>query len=218
MQTNDNDDIILSCLLLFVLSVIFISLFTLLQEFVKINEKSLTHWMLNLSTPMLFGRISLDYIGFFIPLVISVILMVFLLGYAPANSDSIHARIMVVCSLTFLTVIPFILIPQLRPFSLSGGPNIFPLFMAPFYLGCLVAKKFSKVAIPLSYVFGFMMGVSSDVASASLTASILGGYGFVDGDFTIPLSFLIATLITIYLMRNYEKMGCAWKWFKKEVG
>ena len=182
-----------------------VALFALLQWFSKKSAKFLYLWSYPIRTPSYLGGLSFNYVGFVAPLLISIILIVDLLKTRPGGSSVARIKVLFLCGISFLTFVAFDLVPQLQQVALTGGLNYIALFILAFFAAPVVVKESGGTAVKISYVMGFIVGSSSDVATSFLTSGIFGGYGLLDGDFTVPVAFLLSTVLFAHLYRKLPR-------------
>jgi hypothetical protein len=80
------------------------------------------------------------------------------------------------------------------------------------YIFCISLLKSNdpKLIVPIAYVLGAVTSALSDVilyASSAPTKGmvmILGAYGLLDGDFIMPIAFMLASFLLIKI-RNRKK-------------
>lgn len=146
-------------------------------------------------SPTIVGGVSIHYVGFGIPLVVAVAstLCCWKLVPSGAHRISIFAKFL-------LIMIP----PSIYMSQVTFGGSLVPvgyadpviLCVLTGYLYILAIRPSSTEAVLLAYPVGFLIGFLSDLESLlHVSGGVFGGYGFADGDFTVPLVFLIATLL-----------------------
>jgi hypothetical protein len=165
-------------------------------------------WMLHWYLPIPFHvKIGLDYIGFVIPLVTSVIIMLI------TRKSRMHlSRLSLVTLIAFLAVSIFLThyvgALQYVNKEVGGGQNWATVAVVSVYLGYSLYKTSYSTVFWLSYPLGFITGLVSDV-SAILRIygngiGVFGGAGFADADFLYPLVFLLSVTISAYIVRKIE--------------
>ncbi len=145
-------------------------------------------------SPSILGVTSVDYAGFAIPLLVSVIalLALFLEGRGGSRRPTNGALVLLVLiPVSFLvskyTVLGiFVSVGLTDPILLVA----FSLFLYNYSLHRPMTR-----ALLLAYPLGFLLGFMSDLESLNYFGGVFGGYGFGDGDFVFPLSFVVGTLL-----------------------
>lgn len=160
-------------------------------------------------SPIIAGATRIDYIGFGIPFVVSIV-TVALLYRKKVGSKRLSkgiAIMLIVGTLSFF-------LSQLTPigYLVALGKTDFVLLLALsvfLYYNILDLSRIDSVL--LAYPVGFIAGSMSDLESAGWTGGVFGGYGFGDGDFLYPISFVVAAVVfstywrpALYLARKWQ--------------
>ncbi|AKA49612.1 hypothetical protein IX51_11420 [uncultured archaeon] len=162
--------------------------------------------MSELNTPLLFGsKVSLDILGFLFPLAISIVFALKAIATHTSNGNRFfrYSIIILIVVLILDTLYTMLSGNQLKPiYKNGGGPNIPALIVVPGFAGLWVAMDIRKIGPLISYIFGFLVGVVSDVESIPYLTkpTVFGGFGILDLDFAFPiimyLSFRLALKIS----------------------
>ena len=88
----------------------------------------------------------------------------------------------------------------------SGSFDIRATVVSLFYIGHLAFIDSYKEGIVKAYIFGFLIGLISDLESIRYLTSttVFGGGGLLDIDFVFPLLMIISFNLTFWLQ---EKVG-----------
>ncbi|MGC9145810.1 MAG: hypothetical protein ACP5GS_06860 [Nitrososphaeria archaeon] len=148
------------------------------------------------NTPAVYSVIRLNYFGFIIPLLLSVVLIA---AYLMKRGFHVTAKewLLFIVSFIFGGLIPFITNVGLYKFSTGGSTNIWLWLFAVLWVSYLFMLG-KEDAIYLSYPIGFLVGAISDIGAFikfGPAYSIFGGYGLLDGDFIVPLALSISLLV-----------------------
>ncbi len=156
--------------------------------------------------PLLPKKIGLDIIGFFIPLVVSVLMVRKVYKSRPHQSgkQSYHSLIVLLLGIVIATALP-IFVPSLQTVNLNpnkgatgAGDDWAVVLIISIYVGYLISRWPIQIDWHLYYPLGFLIGVCSDISALprlyGLGLSIFGAGGVVDGDFLAPLVLLLAAL------------------------
>lgn len=170
---------------------------------------------LNLPVPW-HPEIALDYIGFLVPLGVSVILLV--LSWRIRPSFSAHEkRSFLTYTMLFIlgelisAILPEVLKASWEMFQTDGGLNLVASIIACIYGPYIISTKSEKFSYMVTYIVVFLMTAASDVSAVLAgTVGVFGGYGFTDGDFIEPLMMALSAfgiIISIRLVKKMEEMG-----------
>ncbi len=155
---------------------------------------------------------SINIIGFLIPLVVTILLLLYIVFKQKTSVRRINLTSLIAWLLiTFLWLFIIVLSLNYKLIiidSIGGGTSI-PIFILVLsVLFYYIYKEKYKQALPLSYIMGFLLGVSSDFISTfgifRLSSGIWGGYSFLDGDFYTPLVLVAFVLITEKLENKHS--------------
>ncbi|HEV2225390.1 MAG TPA: hypothetical protein VGR56_01140 [Nitrososphaerales archaeon] len=144
-------------------------------------------------SPTIAGRVSLDYIGFVLPLAISIITLLLYIRMEAAKPPLPKSLkiLMVIVPISFI-------LSQSTPLGLfvsvglSDPISLTAITIAEYNI--TVSRPLKQAAL-LTYPLGFAVGLLSDLESAGYFHGVFGGYGLGDGDFVFPLGFLMATVV-----------------------
>lgn len=74
-------------------------------------------------------------------------------------------------------------------------------------------------ALLRAHPLGFPLGFMSDLESLNYFGGVFGGYGFGDGDFVFPLSFMVGTVLFSLSWRPIlDRANRLGAWFEKKLG
>jgi hypothetical protein len=168
-------------------------------------------------SPPVLGVPSVDYAGFGIPLAVSAIavLALFLEGRGEARRPTNGAlALLVLLPVSFLvsqyTVVGiFVSVGLTDPILLVA----FSVFLYNYTL-----HRPRTRALLLAYPLGFLLGFMSDLESLNYFGGVFGGYGFGDGDFVFPLSFVVGTLLLSLTWRPIlDRTSRLEAWFDQRI-
>jgi len=184
------------------------------ELFLMDHFRNLYLGMSNLNLPVPWHpEIALDYVGFFIPLVTSIILLA--LAWKVRPHFSTHARrLFLIYTGLFIVgesisaVLPEILKASWTAFQTDGHLNPMSVIIACIYSAYVITLESEKFSYAVSYIIGFTMSVMGDVSAVLAgTVGVFGVYGFTDGDFTEPLVMVLAACLIILLIHCERKKG-----------
>lgn len=190
-------EVMILFLVLFFIFVLLLALFSDAQRAILTADASLLGIMEALSTPPIW-MVRLDYVGFFVPLLFSLLLTArFLMSYPTKSSRSswIGLGIVLAFSLIF-SLVAF----ELRSMTkYGGGINLLALFAIVGFLSYLAWIPSRREGYYLAYPLGFLPGAISDFESLTHLKSItvFGGLGLLDGDFVLPILYLLAFVLLL---------------------
>ena len=147
--------------------------------------------------------IRLDYLGFILPLVISSVLIVWYLKLHSGKSSK--SVTMVVIILLCFDLVFSAFYHQLRLIGKhSGSLDILATIVSLFYIAYLAYVDSYKEGMIKAYIFGFLVGLISDLESMRYLTSttVFGGGGLLDGDFVFPLLMLISFDFAFWRQKN----------------
>jgi len=189
---------------------------SILQSIYRTRFPSLYLEMNNLNLPVPWHpEIALDYIGFLVPLGVSVILLV--LSWRIRPSFSAHEkRSFLTYTMLFIlgelisAILPEVLKASWEMFQTDGGLNLVASIIACIYGPYIISTKSEKFSYMVTYIVVFLMTAASDVSAVLAgTVGVFGGYGFTDGDFIEPLMMALSAfgiIISIRLVKKMEEM------------
>jgi len=167
---------------------------------------------LNLRVPW-HPEIALDYVGFFIPLVTSIILLALSWKVRPHFSTH-ERRLFFIYTGLFIVgesisaVLPEILKASWTAFQTDGHMNPISVVIACIYSAYVITLESEKFSYAVSYIIGFSMSVMGDVSAVLAgTVGVFGFYGFTDGDFIEPLVMVLAAFFMMLLIHYERKKG-----------
>lgn len=156
----------------------------------------------------------LNVIGFVVPLVAAM--MISLISLKREKLDWTSFRSLVSSHLGwYLASIAAIGISFLLPSLSASGRTDYPFaVVVTVYLAInLRSGSLTQTALS-SFVFGYLIGLVSDLQSQLFFTGYFGGGGFLDGDFMLPLFLCLATIVSRFLIelleedvRNTKKIG-----------
>ncbi len=147
--------------------------------------------------------IRFDYLGFILPFVISSALIVWYLKLHPGKSSK--SVTLVVLILLCFDLVFSAFYHQLRFIGKhSGSFDIFATIVSLFYIAYLAYVNSYKEGMIKAYIFGFLIGLISDVESIRYLTSttVFGGGGLLDVDFVFPLLMLISFDFAFWRQKN----------------
>ena len=145
-------------------------------------------------SPPILGVTRVDYGGFVIPLLVSVaaVLVLFMEGRGETRRPTNGA-------LVLLALLPVsFLVSQYTVLGIFVSVGLTdPVLLVAFsvFLYNYTLHRPGARALLLAYPLGFLLGFISDLESLNYFGGVFGGYGFGDGDFVFPLSFVVGTLL-----------------------
>ena len=155
------------------------------------------------SSPLPGTRIRLDYLGFILPLIISSVLIVWYLKLDPGKSSK-SVTIVVIILLCFDLVFSAFY-HQLRLIGKhSGSFDILATIVSVSYIAYLAYVNSYKEGIIKAYIFGFLIGLISDLESIRYLTSttVFGGGRLLDVDFVFPPLILISFEFAFWAQKN----------------
>lgn len=181
-------------------------------------------WLINFSTqPLILGKyVRLNYIGFFIPLITSLVFLYFIIKnklYSRLwNKKLVISKefenlitfgffLFLIILVTLLSFIPGV-VSEVNGIVTGSYPFLFFMLFYPV-LFIFLNRDFQedpKPLILLFYIVGFLAGAVSDIVSWKV-GGVFGGAAFLDGDFTFPLLNSIVIYITWFLFFKNKKVN-----------
>ncbi len=158
-------------------------------------------------SPPVADGISIHYAGFGIPLVVAIASTLCCYKLAPTSARRVRT-----CAKLLLVAIPLSVVASQLTLTLSlagnGSTDPFIVFAFSVYLYVLALRATLTEAALLAYPLGFLIGLLADLESLLHLsgAGVFGGYGFADGDFILPLAFVIATILFAKTWRRMFKV------------
>ena len=159
-------------------------------------------------------KIALDFIGFFIPLAVSGILLAVSWKVRPELSARKKKIFLIFTGLFILgelisAILPGVVRALWEIFQLYSNLNYATFYLACIYGAYIISLESKRFSYAVSYILGFSIGAVSDVSLVlGGKVGVLGGAGFIDGDFILPLFMVLAagaTIIIIGLARRYAR-------------
>lgn len=145
-------------------------------------------------SPPILGVARVDYGGFVIPLLVSVaaVLVLFLEGRGESRRPTNGALVLLVLLPVSFLVSQYTVLGIFVSVGLTD-----PVLLVAFsvFLYNYTLRRPRTRALLLAYPLGFLLGFMSDLESLNYFGGVFGGYGFGDGDFVFPLSFVVGTLL-----------------------
>jgi hypothetical protein len=141
-------------------------------------------------SPFLFGRVSIDYVGFGIPFIVSMVVVAVL--YRRRVGGRRLSRGLV--ALIIIAPVSFLL-SQFTPLGglvSLGRTDLIMMAALSVVLYYNILRLSTTDSTLFAYPIGFVLGFMSDLESAGYFNGVFGGFGMGDGDFLYPLSFAIA--------------------------
>ncbi|OJI08090.1 MAG: hypothetical protein BK997_01120 [Candidatus Micrarchaeum sp. ARMAN-1] len=140
---------------------------------------------------------SINLIGFVIPAIISLFMLISIMRRFH-NAKLSKPVIFSVFVWIFIIIISLMI--KLLYTSNTGSGTSVPIFaLTLLIILYYLYKKNYTLVVPLSYLTGFLLGASSDFISTfgpyGLHKMVWGGGAILDGDFLIPLALFIAVLL-----------------------
>jgi hypothetical protein len=176
--------------LLYLCFLILIAIVSTLIVFIfeGIPQPSIVYHIGSLRVP--YTNIDLTYIGFVLPLSISVAFIILYIEYADKIDDFSGSGFLLV--ITFLAVLSYITPPlQFITRGVGAHLNIIIFILTAIFWIRLAYQKNMNEFIWLTYPLFFLVGAISDLDSLAFFNAVYFGGGFLyDGDFIIPLFFL----------------------------
>ena len=171
---------------------------------------SFFYLMLELSTPLLFSsKVSLNLLGFLFPLAVSVVLSIKAFRiHSPKGCGLFRYSIIILAIFLILdTLYGMFSGNQLKPiYKSGGGPNIPALFIVPIFVAIWIAMDARKIGHLITYVFGFLIGVVSDVEGIPhlIKSTVFGGNGILDLDFVLPILLSLSFVLAFKMSSKYS--------------
>jgi hypothetical protein len=161
----------------------------------------------NLSIAVPYSNIRLDYLGFILPLAISIPLIVLIRKEAHVLFEGRLKKITLAFAVLYAAV-GLLSLKYPLMVTISTGSGLLPLeVLAGVYIFCISISKpdMPRLIAPTAYILGAVTGALSDmiltVASPPIQGVwILGAYGLLDGDFIMPLAFLLTSLLLMAIL------------------
>ena len=145
-------------------------------------------------SPPILGVTRVDYGGFVIPLLVSVaaVPVLFLEGRGESRRPTNGALVLLVLLPVSFLVSQYTVLGIFVSVGLTD-----PVLLVAFsvFLYNYTLRRPRTRALLLAYPLGFLLGFMSDLESLNYFGGVFGGYGFGDGDFVFPLSFVVGTLL-----------------------
>ena len=165
---------------------LFLVIYLFFCVFKRIPQPSFVYILGTISVP--YTGIQLSYIGFILPLFISII---FFFAYT-ISPNKIKSKKMYLF-IPIMSIIGLLLyfMPSLQIVTRGVGSHVnYYIFIPTFIFLVLVLNKNKDAALLLSYPIFFLMGAISDLDSMSIfNRAVFGGAFLYDGDFLFPLAF-----------------------------
>ena len=162
------------------------------QKLLLTYQIQIAQSIVNFSTNPIFN-IRFNYIGFFIPLIFSITILIF--GITTRRYKFSRIDIALVLSFIlfgFLSVYFKVVMIRQNGASLDAPLVVFTMFL----FSLILYLKRYDTALLYAYPIGFACGLVSDVISTgAFKVGVYGGFGFFDGDFVLPLAFFLTTYI-----------------------
>jgi len=144
-------------------------------------------------SPVVTDGTRVDYAGFLVPLLVSLIALSAYAGTVKTKSPlprSLKLLVLIV-PVSFL-ISQFTVLGIFASLGLTDPISFIALTIAAY---TVALRMPTTEAALLGYPLGFAVGLLSDLESLSSFHGVFGGYGLGDGDFVYPLSFLIGTIV-----------------------
>jgi hypothetical protein len=154
--------------------------------------------------------LEINYLGAILPLLISIPLAVYIRRRVHALFKRRFKNLTILFLLLY-AIVGMLSIKYPLIVSISTGSGLLSLeFVAGLYTFCIILLNPNdpKLVIPTAYISSAVTGVLSDlilyVVSAPTNGMVLivGGYGLLDGDFIMPIAFMLASLLLMEIMRR----------------
>jgi len=166
-------------------------------------------------------KIALDFIGFFIPLAVSGILLAVSWKVRPELSARKKKIFLIFTGLFILgelisAILPGVVRALWEIFQLYSNLNYATFCLACIYGAYIISLESKRFSYAVSYILGFSIGAVSDVSLVlggtvgvpGGTVEVLGGAGFIDGDFILPLFMVLAAGVIIFIMGRVKDLHC----------
>ncbi len=167
----------------------------------------------NLSfTPPYITGLAINYLGAILPLLISIPLVVYIRRKVHVLSEGRFKNLTIIFLILYV-IVGIMSIKFPLTISISTGSGLLPLeFVAGLYLFCisLLDSHEPKLIVPIAYAVGAVTSVLSDLILYASTAPIngmvliVGGYGLLDGDFIMPIVFMLASLLLMKILKKQK--------------
>ena len=147
-----------------------------------------------------YGGFRINYIGFALPLVISLSLLFYMVTGIRTKMENIDkafaAAFVLVAAISLIT-------KPISILSTGAGMDVPLLTIAVIWILTFIIRREYTYGIPFAYVMVFLTSALSDVLAIGgfNNGVTFGGLGVMDGDFLLPL----ATLIAMYIARITDK-------------
>ena len=167
----------------------------------------------NLSfTPPYITGLAINYLGAILPLLISIPLVVYIRRKVHVLSEGRFKNLTIIFLILYV-IVGIMSIKFPLTISISTGSGLLPLeFVAGLYLFCisLLDSHEPKLIVPIAYAVGAVTSVLSDLILYASTAPIngmvliVGGYGLLDGDFIMPIVFMLASFLLMKILKKQK--------------
>ncbi len=147
-------------------------------------------------------NIRFNYIGFFIPAILAIVIPIIILERY--KQTRMNKKVAVLFMLSFAVVGLISNYFNFVKTGINGSSLDAPLILFTMLLfSILLYLNEYKTAFLFSYTFGFLCGFISDIlGTGAFKVGVYGGFGFFDGDFVLPIAFLLTT----YLFYKYKSL------------
>lgn len=150
--------------------------------------------------------IQFDPIGFYLPLCVGLVLLILFGFYGNTKVFTfgvarIAAPMFVLIAL--FTWVSYTSLPLQRINPHGVGVDVPVLVLVGVYQVYFVTWRYYRFAFSISYLMGFVVGLSSDLSGLSHLNGYLnfGGSGITDVDFCAPILMMGLTVLSILFMR-----------------
>jgi hypothetical protein len=163
-------------------------------------------FMISLKTgnlaPGFYGGFAINYVGFIVPLVVSIALLTSLSLKRRSKLGKLDAFFIVAIVIVLALSIPT---RPIESVGLGSGMDVPLLLVVVLWLTALIIKRNYTAGLPLSYTMIFFTAAASDMLAIGRFKGgvTFGGFGILDGDFLLPL----ATLLSMYLAMRIDGVG-----------
>ena len=154
--------------------------------------------------------LAINYLGAILPLLISIPLAIYIRHKVHALFEGRFKKL-TAAFLILYVIVGILSIKYPLTISISTGSGLLPLeFVAGLYIFCvsLLDSRNPKLIVPIVYALGAVTSVLSDLILYASTAPIngtvliVGGYGLLDGDFIMPIAFMLASLLLMKILER----------------
>jgi hypothetical protein len=166
-----------------------------------IPQPSIVYHIGSLRVP--YTNVYLTYIGFILPLSISVVFLIIYLKEAD-RVGFIPCLILLLVMASLGVISYFVPSLQFIKTGIGSHASVIIFIIALLFLGYLIWTNKIEALLWLSYPLFFLVGVISDLDSLAVFKTVyFGGRFLYDGDFLYPLLFL-ALSTTIWCINNHK--------------